>query len=195
MLLSSLLTSGLVLFGSFAMRTPNQPDIINDDYEISMGVKNSFLYVNKQWERELGNYFVDDIVWLLYDNNNLYIKPEYFNKQSKDIKYLKIDYRWKRKETGWSYGFTSRTLDNSINVKNGIETLYSLGYDNKYGVGTNIDIHTSFSGYYGKFFEYEEIFKITYKVLDTIYIYNTGEFYKLRHRSFYKARIGFEISF
>ena len=31
--------SGLVLFSSFAMRTPNNPDIIKDDYEVSLGFK------------------------------------------------------------------------------------------------------------------------------------------------------------
>ena len=34
------LLSGLILFSSFAMRTPNNPDITKDDYEISFGLSN-----------------------------------------------------------------------------------------------------------------------------------------------------------
>ena len=52
MILDSLLT-GMILFSSFAMRTPNvQPN--PDDYELSVGVSHSSFYVNRQWVRELG---------------------------------------------------------------------------------------------------------------------------------------------
>ena len=124
-MLDSLLTA-VMLFSSFAVRTPNvQPN--PDDYEVSIGFNNSNYYFNRQWERELGKTYIDDIIWFLYDKNSLYLKPEYFNKQSKGVTYLKLDYRYVIKETGWSYGLTTRTIDGT-DLSGGWETLYSLGY-------------------------------------------------------------------
>ena len=49
MILDSLLT-GVMLFSSFAIRTPNvQPN--PDDYEVSVGVSHPNYYVNRLWER------------------------------------------------------------------------------------------------------------------------------------------------
>jgi hypothetical protein len=61
MILDSLLT-GVMLFSSFAIRTPNvQPN--PDDYEVSVGVSHPNYYINRQWERELGEPYIDDLVW------------------------------------------------------------------------------------------------------------------------------------
>ena len=66
MLLNSLL-AGAMLFTSFAMRTPNvQPN--PDDYEFSVGVSHSNYYINRQWERELGEKYFDYLLWLKYDD-------------------------------------------------------------------------------------------------------------------------------
>ena len=43
-------------------------------------------------ERELGEFYIDDLFWYKFDNV-LYFKPEYMNKESKGVKYLKIDSR------------------------------------------------------------------------------------------------------
>ena len=52
MVIDSLLT-GLMLFSSFAVRTPNvEPN--PDDYEFSIGIGHENFYINRQWERELG---------------------------------------------------------------------------------------------------------------------------------------------
>jgi hypothetical protein len=197
MILDSLL-AGMMLFSSFAMRTPNvQPN--PDDYEVSIGFNNSNYYFNRQWERELGKTYIDDIIWFLYDKNSLYLKPEYFNKQSKGVTYLKLDYRYVIKETGWSYGLTTRTIDGT-DVSGGWETLYSLGY-RKVKETDNVAIEVSFNGYYGESFEYEDIFKVSYKLTKNIRLYNSGEFYKLKQVSsvynvtFYKAKIGLEYIF
>ena len=48
------LLSGLILFSSFAMRTPNDESITKDDYEVSIGFKSKTVYVKRDWERELG---------------------------------------------------------------------------------------------------------------------------------------------
>ena len=66
MILDSLL-AGTILFTSFAMRTPNiQPN--PDDYEFSLGFSNQFYHLNRQWERELGNNYIDDILWFKYES-------------------------------------------------------------------------------------------------------------------------------
>ena len=49
MVLDSLL-AGVMLFSSFAMRTPHvQPN--PDDYELSIGLSHDSFYINRQWER------------------------------------------------------------------------------------------------------------------------------------------------
>ena len=68
MVLDSLLT-GIMLFSSFAIRTPNvQPN--PDDYEISVGVSHSNYYINRQWERELGEQYIDDLENEIQDLRN-----------------------------------------------------------------------------------------------------------------------------
>ena len=91
MVLDSLLV-GMMLFSSFAIRTPNvQPN--PDDYEVSIGLSHPNFYVNRQWERELGGKYIDDLVWMKLDGAGVYFKPEYMDKQSKSVKYLKLDWR------------------------------------------------------------------------------------------------------
>ncbi|MBC8428482.1 hypothetical protein H8D04_01220 [bacterium] len=120
-MLDSLL-AGVILFSSFAMRTPNVlPN--PDDYEFSIGAKNHVWYMNRQWERELGNDFVDTQLWVMYDNNGVYFKPEYFDKQSKDVFYLKVDMRSSFK--GITFGLTSRNKDETLKT---FENFFSGGY-------------------------------------------------------------------
>ena len=189
MILNSLLSS-LILFGSFSIRTSNiQPN--PDDYEISLGMRDDVFYMNRQLERELGVYYIDDIVWFLYDKNNLYVKPEYFNKQSKGIAYLKLDCRYKL-NTGWGYGITFRTIEDA-KINEGLEALFSMGY-NKKRTYKNMTLEVAFDGYYGyDSFEYEELFKIAYKVSKNINVYNEGEVYSLKGKTFYKVKVGLEI--
>ena len=125
MILDSLL-AGVMLFSSFAARTPNvQPN--PDDYEVSVGFSHDNYYVNRQWERELGEFYIDDLFWLKIDNG-IYFKPEYMNKESQGVRYLKIDSRrsWK----GMSFGFTSRNSDKNVFSKN-FETFVSFGGSTK----------------------------------------------------------------
>ena len=89
-MLDSLL-AGVMLFSSFAVRTPNvQPN--PDDYEVSIGASHPAYYFNRQWERELGTKYIDDLVWVKIENH-VYFKPEYMNKESKNVKYAKLDWR------------------------------------------------------------------------------------------------------
>ena len=195
-MLDSLL-AGVMLFSSFAARTPNvQPN--PDDYEISVGISNNNFHLNRQWERELGEFYIDDLFWYKFDNV-LYFKPEYMNKESKNVKYLKIDSR--RAWGDWTFGFTSRN-DNDNVFSRDFVTFVSFGmskkkkyYDDK------IEVDVSFDGYFPPSeedgrdtFEFEDKFKISYQLTKKIRVYNLGEISKLQGKEFYKAKIGFEIS-
>ena len=195
MVLDSLL-AGVMLFTSFAARTPNvQPN--PDDYEVSIGISKDNFYVNRQWERELGEFYIDDLFWAKIDNG-IYFKPEYMNKESQGVRYLKIDARrsWK----GMSLGFTSRNSNENVLSKN-FETFVSFGGSTKKKYWDKVDVEFSFDGYFPPSqddgrdtFEFENKFKTSYPLTEKIRLYNTGEISKLQGKEFYKAKIGFEIS-
>ena len=194
MVIDSLL-AGVMLFTSFAARTPNvQPN--PDDYEVSVGISNDNFYLNRQWERELGSFYIDDLFWLKYDNG-LYIKPEYMNKESRDVKYLKLDAR--RNVKDWSFGLTSRSIGDDI-LNSGFETFISFGMSKKKTYWEKVEVDVSFDGYFPPSqeegrdtFEFEDKFKVSYQLTEKIRIYNLGEISKLQGKEFYKAKIGFEV--
>ena len=199
MILDSLL-AGVMLFGSYAIRTPNeQPN--PDDYEVSIGLTHKFFHVNRQWEQELGTKYIDDLMWLKIDTAGVYFKPEYMNKESKSVKYAKIDWRNKRKD--WSYGFTTRNDNKDVFSKN-FETFMSVGFSKKKKYKDDkIEVEITFDGYLPPDeeghttideFEYEEKFKISWKLTDKVRIYNLGEMSKLQGKSFYKGKVGIEIT-
>ena len=197
MVLDSLL-AGVMLFSSFAARTPNvKPN--PDDYEVSIGLSHNNFHINRQWERELGEPYIDDLIWLKLDNQ-IYFKPEYMNKQSRDVKYLKIDWRSKWKD--WSFGFTSRNDNNNLWSQN-FETFVSFGMiKKKKYLDNKIEVEITFDGYFPPneeedrdTFEFEDKFKVSWKLTDKIRIYNLGEISRLQGKEFYKTKIGFEYSF
>jgi hypothetical protein len=199
MILDSLL-AGVMLFSSFAIRTPNvQPN--PDDYEISIGINHDNYYINRQWERELGKKYLDDLIWLKLDVASVYFKPEYMNKNSQEIKYLKVD--WRNTYKNLTYGFTSRNTDDNVFSKN-FETFISVGFSKKKKYKDDkIEVEITFDGYLppdeeGRTtkdtFEYEDKFKISWKLTDKIRLYNLGEVTKLQGKEFYKGKIGIEIS-
>ena len=196
MVLDSLL-AGVMLFSSFAARTPNvQPN--PDDYEVSIGLNHDNFYANRQWERELGEHYIDDLFWLKIDNG-IYFKPEYMNKESQGVRYLMIDSRrsWK----GFSFGFTSRNSDENVFSKN-FETFVSFGGSTKKKYLEKVDVEFSFDGYFPPSqddgrdtFEFENKFKMSYPITKKIRLYNLGEVSKLQGKEFYKAKIGLEYTF
>jgi len=197
-MLDSLL-AGVMLFSSFAARTPNvQPN--PDDYEVSIGLSHNNFHINRQWERELGEPYVDDLIWLKLDNQ-IYFKPEYMNKQSRAVKYLKIDWRSKWKD--WSFGFTSRNDNNNLLSQKNFETFVSFGMiKKKKYLDDRIEVEITFDGYFPPneeedrdTFEFEDKFKVSWKLTDKIRIYNLGEISRLQGKEFYKTKIGFEYSF
>ena len=197
MILDSLL-SGVMLFSSYAIRTPNvQPN--PGDYEISVGVSHPAYYFNRQWERELGEPYIDDLFWIKIEDG-IYFKPEYMNKESQGVRYLKLD--WRNKWKDLSYGFTSRNDSEDVFSRN-FETFMSVGASKKKTYSKKIDIEFSFDGYLPpddegktkiKYFEFENKFKISWKLTSKMRIYNLGEISKLQGKEFYKGKIGLEYS-
>ena len=195
MVLDSLL-AGVILFGSYAIRTPNeQPN--PDDYEVSIGLTHKFFHVNRQWERELGVKYIDDLIWAKLEDG-VYFKPEYMNKESQGVKYLKLD--WRRKFLGASWGFTTRSTDESLNI---YETFASVGMSKKKTYWDKVEVEATFDGYLPpdengdtdlKNFEFEDKFKVSWKLTDKIRIYNLGEISRLKGKEFYKGKIGIEVS-
>ena len=196
-MLDSLL-AGVMLFSSLAVRTPNtQPN--PDDYEVSIGVSHNDFYANRQWERELGEFYIDDLFWYKFDNV-LYFKPEYMNKESKGVKYLKIDSR--RAWGDWTFGFTSRNDDDDVFSSN-FTTFVSFGMSKKKSYYNDmVEVEATFDGYFPPSeedgrdtFEFEDKFKVSWKLSDKIRIYNLGEISKLQGTEFYKAKVGLEYTF
>ena len=197
MVLDSLLT-GVMLFSSLAVRTPNvQPN--PGDYEVSVGVSHPAYYFNRQWERELGEPYIDDLFWIKIEDG-IYFKPEYMNKESQGVRYLKLD--WRNKWKDLSYGFTSRNDSEDVFSRN-FETFMSVGASKKKTYSKKIDIEFSFDGYLPpddegktkiKYFEFENKFKISWKLTSKMRIYNLGEISKLQGKEFYKGKIGLEYS-
>ena len=189
------LLAGVMLFSSFAVRTPNvQPN--PDDYEVSIGVGHKNYFINRQWERELGSYYLDDLVWFKYDDK-LYVKPEYMDKQSQGVKYLKVDYRIEYYGATW--GFTTRSTNDALNE---YETFASVGISKKkIYYQDKVEVEVTFDGYAPpneagdfKTFEFEDKFKVSWKLTDKVRVYNQGEVSKLKGKEYYKGKIGIEVS-
>jgi hypothetical protein len=193
MLLDSLLV-GVMLFSSFAIRTPNvEPN--PDDYEVSVGLSHPLFYINRQWERELGNKYIDDLAWAKLEGAGAYFKPEYINKNSRGIKYFKMD--WRKTWLGMTVGFTTRSTTKDLDV---YETFASVGMSKKKTYG-DIEIEVTFDGYLppdengeNTTFEFEDKFKLSWKLSDKVRLYNLGEVFKLKGQQFYKAKVGIEVS-
>tara|TARA_R100001377_G_scaffold65480_1_gene40842 strand:- start:672 stop:1256 length:585 start_codon:yes stop_codon:yes gene_type:complete len=193
MVLDSLL-AGVMLFGSYAIRTPNE-EPNPDDYEVSIGLTHKFFHINRQWEQELGTKYIDDLLWFKIDTIGVYFKPEYMNKESKSIKYVKIDWRRSWKYVTW--GFTTRSISDELDL---YETFASVGVSKKKTYWDKVDVEISFDGYLPsgedgiKKLEFEDKFNINYKISEKLSIYNMGEIYRLKGKKFYKAKIGIEYN-
>ena len=196
MILDSLL-AGVMLFSSFAIRTPNvQPN--PDDYEVSIGISHPSYYINRQWERELGTKYVDDLFWGKLEGGGVYFKPEYMNKESKEVKYMKMD--WRRSWLGATFGFTTRSTNDALNL---YETFASVGLSRKKTYRNDaIEVEITFDGYMppdengeNTTFEFEDKFKVSWKLTDKIRLYNVGEVSKIKGKQYYKGKIGVEVSF
>ena len=193
MVLDTLLT-GVMLFSSFAMRDANiQPN--PDDYEVSIGLSHPNYFFNQQWERELGSKYNDVHIWAKIEDG-IYFKPEYFDKESDNVKYLKLD--WRQTFIGATWGFTTRSTNESLKS---YETFASIGLNKKKKYGEKLDVELSFDVYLppdesgeNTTFEFENKFKVSWKLTDKIRLYNLGEVSQLKGESNYQAKVGIEVT-
>ena len=121
------------------------------------------------------------------------------NKESQGVKYLKMD--WRNKWKDWSYGFTSRNDSENVFSRN-FETFFSFGMSKKKKYfDDRVEVEATFDGYFppgesgeNNTFEFEDKFKVSWKLTDKVRIYNMGEISKIQGKDYYKAKIGFEYS-
>ncbi len=185
------LLSGLILFSSFAMRTPNNPDITKDDYEISFGLKNDKVYFKRDWERELGENYIDDEVWFEWTRGILYVKSQYVNKTSRNLQYGKMDTRYKK--DWFSIGHTVLYSDDKI------EQGTSIGIHKKKTINTHFDLETKFDGYYFRDeildkhrFDMQDYVSLNWKINDNLTLSNIFDYNDIKDKKYYKFKIGLE---
>ena len=114
------------------------------------------------------------------------------NKESKAVKYAKLD--WRKEWKGATLGFTTRSTNETLKL---YETFASVGWNTKKTYREKIDVEFSFDGYAPpeESFEYENKFKVSWKLTDKVRLYNLGEISKLKGTEFYKGKIGIEYTF
>tara|TARA_B100001939_G_scaffold142457_1_gene123254 strand:+ start:2000 stop:2575 length:576 start_codon:yes stop_codon:yes gene_type:complete len=188
------LLSGLVLFSSFAMRTPNDITIPKDDYEVSIGMRNETLYVKRDWERELGENYIDDEVWFIWKPENFYFKPQYVNKTSRDLKYGKADVRYRK--GNYSIGYTGLYSDEKF------ESGLSVGHSSKKEINGRLSMEAKFDGYWFRDeltgydrFDWEEDIRLNYKLNENVTISNIFDYNDVKGVKHYKFKVGVEYSF
>ena len=187
------LLSGLVLFTSFSMRTPNDESIGVDDYEVALGFRSENIYFKRDWERELGQSYIDDEVWFEWEPKNFYFKPQYVNKASRDLKYTKLDLRYKPDYfkglsvgyTGFDYGDTTK---NSVSV--GYE--YRKEIDDKWSFTYMLDGYIAKTSVANNRIDYENYLEFKYKFSDKLSLTNLFDYNNFRGIEFYKMKIGVE---
>ena len=188
------LLSSLILFGSFAMRTPNDITIPKDDYEVSIGFKNDKVYFKRDWERELGEYYIDDEIWYEYKPENFYFKPQYINKTSRDLTYGKVDARYRKGD--YSIGYTGLYSDDNL------ESGLSMGVSKKKEINHTLSLEVKWDGYYfsdqetgESRFDMEDYAKINYKINDKTTLTNIFDYNDVKGKKYYKFKVGIEYSF
>ena len=188
------LLSSLILFGSFAMRTPNDITIPKDDYEVSIGFKNDKVYFKRDWERELGEHYIDDEIWYEYKPENFYFKPQYINKTSRDLTYGKVDARYRQGD--YSIGYTGLYSDDNL------ESGLSMGVSKKKEINHTLSLEVKWDGYYfsdqetgESRFDMEDYAKINYKINDKTTLTNIFDYNDVKGKKYYKFKVGIEYSF
>ena len=90
-MIGELLLSSVILSTSFSVRTPND-DTKPLDYEYMIKAEetegNFTWSVKRDWERELGEKYEDNVLKFNQKSGILYGGLDYVDKESKDIKYI-----------------------------------------------------------------------------------------------------------
>ncbi len=185
------LLSGLILFTSFSARTPNDDTITKDDYEIALGFKSENIYLKRDWERELGESYIDDEIWFEFEPKNLYIKPQYVNKTSRDLKYGKADVRYRQGD--YSVGYTGLYSDDKF------ESGVSMGVQKKKEINDKLSLEAKWDGYWFRDeltgysrVDMEDYLQINWKISDKLILTNIFDYNDIKGRKYYKFKIGVE---
>jgi hypothetical protein len=189
-LLQSLL-SGLIFFSSFSARTPNNESIEKDDYEVSIGMQSDNFFVKRDWERELGEYYVDDEIWMELEPKRLYIKPQFVNKTSRDLKYGKMDFRYRKDNL--SIGYSGLYSDEKF--QNGL----SMGYQLHHDISDKVSLDLKSDAYYFRD-EVKEIFRLdieqyaqlNWSINDNLQLTNIFDYNSIKDKTYYKFRVGLQ---
>ena len=108
---------------------------------------------------------------------------------------------WIRNIFGLGVGFTTRSTDETLKI---YETFASVGWSKKKTYWDKVDVEVSFDGYLPpddsgdtklENFEFEDKFKVSWKLTEKLRVYNLGEISKLKGKEFYKGKIGLEYTF
>ena len=136
-----------IISTSVSVRTPND-ETKPLDYEYSIKAENkegSFTYLAKRdWERELGNEYVDDIFKFNQSLGVVYGGLDYISKQSKDINYTTYNLGLKHK-SGLKIGLSIKDDTPLLNV--GIDRKYKKD-DFEYNISFSIKSNFDDSGIY-----------------------------------------------
>ena len=185
------LLSGLILFTSFSARTPNDDTITKDDYEIALGFKSENIYLKRDWERELGQSYIDDEIWFEWEPENFYFKPQYVNKTSRDLKYGKADVRYRNGD--YSVGYTGLYSDD--NFESGI----SMGIQKKKEINDRFSMEAKWDGYWFRNeltgysrFDMEDYVQINWKISEKLILTNIFDYNDIKGRKYYKFKVGVE---
>jgi hypothetical protein len=139
----------LILSTSVSVRTPND-DTKPLDYEFSVKgekSKGNFTYnLKRDWERELGTEYIDDIISFNHKFKFLYYGIDYVNKESKNISYtthntgiqhssgLKIGVSIKEDVPLLSAGFSKKLKKDDLEYNIGLSVKSNFEDDNIFGV-------------------------------------------------------------
>ena len=185
------LLSGLILFTSFAMRTPNDESITKDDYELSLGFKSKTMYLKRDWERELGQNYIDDEIWFEWKPGLLYFKPQYVNKTSRNLQYGKLDTRLQK--DGYSFGYTGLYSDEAF------ESGLSIGVVKKREINHTLSLQAKFDGYLFRNeltgdsrFDMEENVSLNWMITEKLILSNIFDYNDIKDKKYYKFKIGLE---
>ena len=185
--------SGLILFSSFSMRTPNDVEVVKDDYEISLGFKTDKLYAKRDWERERGEKYIDEEFWFVFEPENipLYMKPAHVNKSSRNLKYSKLDTRFKK--SIFSLGHTALVAEDKT------EQRLSLGVQYKKQINGSLSFESKFDAYYFRDelmnqqrFDIEEYLSLNYKISEKLTLSNILDYNDVKGVKHYKFKFGIE---
>ena len=149
-----------ILSTSFSVRTPND-DTKPLDYEFSVRAEKNegnFTYnAKRDWERELGNKYIDDVAKFNQNIGIVYGGVDYVNKESKDINYTIYNLGLKHK-SGLKVGLSMKDdiplLSAGFNKKlkkDDLEYNFNLSIKSNFDNNDIYNIKSEVKKWFGKF--------------------------------------------